>query len=192
MQETLRTWNLLTGYWSGRIIVPLDAGTPFVSLPTLLLKGSRASFQGKPLQRTSLFELDCSRALWQTEGGTPTFWVPVALNLIALAPVPAEASHSLVMDGVLSTPTFASDSSEITVDPGVLITLLDYARHLAVFKVGSETFEESKEARKRLWKAASEHVQHLQATALYRHVLGLPADSTEKPVWSGPSTPGAR
>jgi hypothetical protein len=193
IHAALRDWNLLTGYWSARVVIPTDSGQVFVSLPSTITQTTRLEWRGKPLHRDSLFGLDHGVPNWQSATpGTPSVWVPIALNLIALYPSPSIASNSLVADGIRATPMYSSDTAFIDLEESLAVTLLDYARHLCLFRLGGEAWEESKNAKKAFWRAAGEHNQRLKASALYREVLGLPADSSQQPFRRGKATVGPR
>lgn len=187
LQETLRTWNRLTGYWSGRVVLATTASQPFVAIPGAVLGwASRLLWIGKPLTPTSLFGLDQTRGTWQSAAsGTPKLWAPVAVNLVALSPAPATSSSALTIDGVLATPGLASDAATVRLDEDLLPVLLTYARHVALFSLGAESWRESLEARGALWALAGERNARLRATDAYRRVLGIREQGRQKPLRVG-------
>lgn len=193
IHEALRLWNLLTGYWTDRTVVSAEGQQTFVTLPANVIAPTHAFWQGAQLSQASLFELDQAVPTWQSAAaGIPHTWVPIAANLFALYPKPATTSTSLLLDGVRVTPLLAADSDSLTLSAPFYEVLLNYARHLALFKLGGSEFAESQGARKALWEAAGAQNQHLKSTALYRKVLGLPGDSVQRPLTAGEVKVGVR
>lgn len=195
IQESLRMWNLLTGDWCGRIVIPTVAGAHWLMLPATLLVGMRVEYREKPVQQTSTFELDHGKPNWENESGAQVkFWAPVALNMIALSPAPATTDHALTIDGITQTPLLSSlgENDVIDLDPGHYETLLNYARHLLLLKLGGREFTESLAARKALWDDATSDNQRMQAASPYRRMEGAVLDNTQHPLYVGQKKAGVR
>lgn len=191
LREATRTWNLLTGQWRGRVVLATVASSPFLTLPSTLTWAARLEWLGVPLEPTSLLQLDDAVTGWQSmTAGTPQFWAPVSLRLVALAPPPSTAQTSLVVDGILQTPTLASDTATIDLDIALVPVILDYAKHLGTFRLGGDVWAASQPARQAFWRAAGDQNQRLQATTLYARTIGLREESRVKPFRAGPSTVG--
>jgi hypothetical protein len=191
IREAFRSWNRLTGQWRGRVVLATTADDPFVTLPSTLTWAARVEWQGTSLEPVGLHELDDAWPGWQSApSGVPTYWVPVALNLIALASPPATAKTSLVVDGILQTPLLTADTSEVDLDAPLVPILLDYARHLGSFRLGGDVWQISQATRAAFWQAAGDRNQQLQATALFARTIGRREDGTTRPFRAGPGTFG--
>lgn len=192
IREAMRTWNVMTGTWAKKVVLPTSAAQAWVTLPTSLVASTRLERQGTPLKQTAIRDLDNAKPGWETTSGTPSWWAPVASNMIALYPVPTSGDHSIVIDGVVQTPTMSSSTDTVDLDQGLFDALLNYARHLLLFKLGGREFEESKSARKRLFEMAGRDNQRLQASAPFRTVMGQVSDVDRQALHSGEKKVGVR
>jgi hypothetical protein len=164
LREAMRTWNALTGDWGAKHVGG-DHSAYFVSLMTLTItSATRVAYRGHPLIQTSLRDLDDGKPRWQDALGTPTYWAPVALNLIAIYPHTAIHDNSLTVDGITATPILTLDTDTIDLDAGLFEVILNYCRHLLLLKLGGEEFTASEEAHKALWAYAAKDNQRIQAS----------------------------
>jgi len=85
----------------------------------------------------TLQELESSTPNWQNIIDTPQDIVLAAPNLIAFNPR-ADGIYSISLDVVRKTPMPTSDSTQIQIGREQLDTIVDYAEHLALFKVGGQ------------------------------------------------------
>jgi hypothetical protein len=170
IRDALRDWNLLTGYWTGRVAVTAGANEPLVALPSLLTAAARVECGNRPLLYASLHQLNMARPTWRSQAASaPQTWTPIALNLIAVVPPPA-VQTTLVVDGVLRTPALSSDTDYVDLSDALFAVLLDYVRHLAFFKIGGPWWEDSKGAFKTLLAEAAKfntRVRDLQTFRLW-------------------------
>lgn len=191
IREATRTWNLLTGYWRGRVVVATVASSAFLTLPATLTWAARVEWLGIPLEPVSLRALDDAVSGWQSSTpGTPLYWAPISPRRIALAPRPATAQTSLVVDGVLRTPRLLTDDATVDLASNLVPMLLDYAKHLGAFRLGGDVWAMSQAARGTFWRAAADQNRLLGATSLYHRVIGLREDSRQTPSRGGPATLG--
>lgn len=192
--ESLRTWNLLTGYWSAKVVLQLDANQVWVPVAASLTMATRVTWQERSLLPSSLPELDRAVRGWETApaAARPKVWAPAGLNLIAIWPPVAMASRSLLADGVRATPTLASDASTVDLGSDLFEVLLNYACHLLAFIPGNRVFQDSRPARQALWAAAADENQRLAAASIYRKTLGLDKGRFLRPPFAGDATVGAR
>src|SRR5437016_1230975 len=88
INETLRWFNLYTGYWRGSATVVTGVGDRFLSVSGTLTYRTRVTRAGKALTRKSIVELYRQRRDWRTQttatgGEVPTTireWAPVGLR----------------------------------------------------------------------------------------------------------------
>jgi len=98
-----------------------------------------ASINGVPLILDSLHSLDAYRGEWQDVTGTPNTLAAAGLNLIALSPVP-DGVYSVTMDVIRNTPIPTLDADFLQIGRDQLDSIIDYAEHLAAFKMAGAEF----------------------------------------------------
>lgn len=196
INETLRLFNALTGYWKTPIL--LGTGSPaatvanqvYYTIPSATLtSGMRVSFNGQPLYQGSLFELDMAKPNWvgetTTSGGkvptSPKIWAPVAMNMIAIWPADAAGGNSLTCEGVAKTPILVADGDYLNLGEQELDGLLDGMQHVAVFKEGGAEFKATQSDLQGMVDQASETAAQIQAYSKYREWMGWDADEEEIP-----------
>lgn len=111
----------------------------YVQLARMLPVVLHAEINGIPLIPCTLAEEDAANPQWQNITASPSNPVQdlilAAPNLVALSAVP-DTVYSMTMDVVRRTPIPASDVTPVQVGREQLDMILDYAEHLAMFKVG--------------------------------------------------------
>lgn len=186
LNEALRDWNLLTGYWRARLALSTVApvlGVPVVeyALGATLTYGMRVR-KTAALHPTSILELDLARPTWRSEttasGGdvptTPTLWAPQSLQTIVIWPAVAVAGVSdLLIDGVAATPVLVTDASFIDITDETVLILVDYAVHIAAFKEGGARWAATKPMWTAFLQAAAEENALLKASQAFRRAAGL-------------------
>jgi hypothetical protein len=138
--------------------------------PTLV----QTQINGVPIWTGSAFEMDSFLASWQARPGVPQFCGMAGRNLVAFGPAP-NAGYSATVDVVANIPVPGSDSDYIQVDRGSLNTLLDYAQHLACFKMAGQEFKNTDRARQNFYLAAALENGRITKGNFYRSALQLPA-----------------
>lgn len=128
--------------------------------PSILL----ARIGDRPTSITTLYDLDSLKPGWSLTSGTPLYVAMASYDLLALYPVPNVVA-GVTMDVVVKAPVLATGGDYIQVPSEMLSVLLDYARHLALFKVGGREFAESIPAYDRLVELASLQNAILRAKA---------------------------
>ena len=109
LQESLRVFNCLTGFWRGRIdMSPTVAGQHFYPTPAGMTYPLRAEVNQKTLGSSSLWDLDYGQPTWENDicrpGDLPQLFAPAGVNLFALWPASFGGGESLVVEGVVSAP----------------------------------------------------------------------------------------
>lgn len=138
--------------------------------PTLLM----TQIDGVPVWSGSVFEMDSFLASWQAQAGTPQFAGMCDRNLVAFGPTP-DANYGVAMDVVSNIPIPTADSDYIQVDRGAISPLLDYAEHLAAFKMAGQEFKNTDKGRKNFYLAAALENQRITKGSFYRTALQFPA-----------------
>lgn len=135
LNEGLKLWNLFTGQWRTPVSIgTTPASDPYIALPGPLLWPARLLWNGGPLVKTSRSALDQAHPGWQTAAGTPKFWSPVSLGLIALYPRDASGIGVLTADGVADTPVLIADGDYVDLSEAQLQALTGYGLYYLAYK----------------------------------------------------------
>jgi hypothetical protein len=141
LNEALRQWNLLTGTWKRKIVIPTGANQVWYTLPSSLVYQLRVDFNSYPLVYAKLTDMDDGKPGW--EGQTtalvgmppqPQVWTPSGLLEIGLWPADAVGNNSLAIDGVAATPVLALDTDYVDLSQADQPAILGYALHVLAFK----------------------------------------------------------
>lgn len=200
IQDGLRFWNLLTGYWKARVTILTTASTVWYAVPGTIVSGLRVSWQGYTMSPTSFHDLDFGRPQWESETTTsggdvptrPTSWVIAGLNIVGIWPADAAGNSQLVLDGIAATPILANDGSTVDIGQDELNSLLNYLQHIASFKEGGKEFTATGDEFKQFLTAAGQRSAILRASATYRKYLGLDKSRFSKKIEDSTAVSGAR
>ncbi len=188
LNEALRDWNLLTGYWRRRLTrssVAPAAGVPVTdyALGATMTYGMRIALStGQPLIPTSQLELDLARPTWRREttasGGDvptlPTLWAPLSLQTLSIWPATATAvTNYLLIDGVANTPVLVEDGDTIDCGEELVDLLTDYAIHVLTFKEAGPRWRATMPAYQQFLQAAAEENSVLKTKQAFRKWAGL-------------------
>lgn len=98
-----------------------------------------------PLTVCALSELDAYSPGWQSHTpGTPTTLATAGMNYIAVDPPPS-AGVAIYLEVVQNAPVPSLDTDLIQIGREMVSTILDYAVHLAMFKVGGAEWQASQQ-----------------------------------------------
>lgn len=145
--------------------------------PTLL----QAQINGVPIWSGSVFEMDSFLASWQSQPGVPQFAGMAGRNLVAFGPVP-NTVYSVTVDVVGNIPIPAWDGDFVQVDRGALNPLIDYAFHLASYKMQGPEFHNTDKLRQNFYQAAALENSRLTRANFYRSAFQLPAGKQQSAV----------
>ena len=128
-----------------------------------------------PVQIDSIRAADNYAATWQGQTpGPPTAAYYAGLNLVALAPAPDAGAYSATATVIENTPIPTSDASLMQMGRDDYDAMLDYAQHLAAFKMGGSEFLATMPLFQRFMKQASVYSSKLAEVAEYTSaILGL-------------------
>lgn len=183
LNETLRLFNMYTGYWRGTATALTTAGSPFVTVPAALTSQTRIEVAGDPLTRKSILGLYRTRRNWRTQttlSGAPVpatirEWAPVGLRTIAIWPHTAAGGDTITFNGVKITPVLTADGSFLDVGEEELTLILGEALYGLAFKRPS-LLEQLKPGHDQFLQGMLERNDQLRASSYYREALGLPEE----------------
>jgi hypothetical protein len=180
INESLRYFNLFTGYWRGPATALTVINTPFVTAPATLTYKTRVYVSGRALTRKSIVELYRSRRDWRTQttaSGSPVpttirEWAPIGLGTIAIWPTDAVGGTTLTFDGVKITPILVADGNFLDLGEEEITLILSEALWVLSFKRPSlqAGFTEKHEV---FLKGCLERNDQLRRSAYFRAALGL-------------------
>lgn len=185
LREAFRVFNVLTGFWRGRIDLGMTiAGQVWYQVPAGLSYILRVEVQGRPLGSSSLNDLDYGQPAWESDqcpaGVLPQVFAPAGFNLFALWPAPYDNSTTLFVEGVVPAPDPVTVPF-VNLGQDELETILDYAEHLAQFKEGGQEFEASQLSFQDFLKEAGKRNAVLMESSKFRKWMGI-SDRTRKPM----------
>lgn len=190
MNETLRVWQALVGEWNLPYQLPITSLTTYVDVPKQIVSIQRVSFNGAGIGLISIPELDYGFPGWESVTGTPEFWAPVGVNIMALYPSPS--SGQLLIEGIQETPQLDSDGSFLNIGEEELTKFLDYAQHYLAFKEGSPELDSTMDHYKRLIEAALYRNARLKVASQFYRAQGLIREEAERPPVADAPTLGVR
>lgn len=141
---------------------------------------------GVPHLPSTLWEVDHYRPNWQNKRGALTS--PQAMlaiegsNLLWTFPVP-DNTYAITLDVVRRTPVPVLDADQIQIGREQLDMILDYAEHLALFKVGGAEFDATQRQAQNFLLQSVTYNQRLSAAA--RYVI-VPKESSQREKQSNP------
>lgn len=140
----------------------------YVQLARMLPVVIHAEINGVPLIPSTLQEMDASTPNWQNITANTINAVQdlilAAPNLIGLASIPNTA-YSVTLDVVRKTPVY-NDGDNVQIGREQLDAILDYAEHLALFKVGGAEWHATERQANNFLLQAMTYNQRLSAAAL--------------------------
>jgi hypothetical protein len=178
INESLRTWNCLTGQWKRPVTITTQQNRPYYSLAGLLVFGMRVQFGSLPLAQSSLTNWDKESPQWEgrPSASGPDEWAPVGISIIAIKPADAVGNRTLTINGVAATPILTTDADFIDIGEEEFDSLLNYNQYLAVFKCGGAEFESCLPLYQSFLKAAASKNERLNASNLFRRAMGIDND----------------
>jgi hypothetical protein len=144
---------------------------------------------GAPVWTSSVWELDAFLPTWESQAAGTTSTVGLAgRNLMALSPPPI-AGTTVQVDVVANAPLPANDAAFVQIPSDVLPVLLDYAQHLASFKMGGTDFSETAQAHKNLLTEAANYNGRLRQMNFFNDAMRAPGlvEQAEVPRLSVPA-----
>jgi len=181
INETLRWWNLLVGYWRKMETIVTVANSASYLLSSTLILPARVNFSSYPLDIGTIFDLFQARPNWIAETSSlgapvpprPTIWAPIGMKRIAIWPSDPVGGTTLVVDAVRSTPVLTLDTDFIDIGREEFSNLGGEALHILAFKEGGARWESTLHWHQDFLKAALARNSMLYASDFYRRAAGL-------------------
>lgn len=130
---------------------------------------------GVPVFVGSAYDLDTFTPGWENATpGTPINAGMGGRRILAVSPAPAVAMQ-IGIDVVRNIPIPATDSAFVQIPPDVVPALLDYAQHLASFKMGGQEFMNTDLQRKNLLIEAGNYNGRLRQLNFYNDATRSPS-----------------
>lgn len=125
----------------------------------------QAEINGIPVLTATLEELDAYLPTWQNSTGTPGAVASAGANLVAVGDRVPDGIYSITLDVVRRFPVPTGDGDWVRVGREHLDAVIDYALHVAAFKMGGAEFEATMPHYERLLRLAAVHNDRLRAQA---------------------------
>lgn len=170
-----RAWKL-SQYSHQRVVDGLDALALYESILW-------ADINGRRVPITSLAQLDQVRPRWQQVDGTPRQIAQLSWNQIVLYPVP-DGIYRIILETPYKAPIPIADGDFIQVGQESLQAILDYAQHVASFKMQGGEFD----ATISLYQSAAEQARDYRAQIAGQSIVGYKQNAwqTRMDRWSRP------
>lgn len=141
-----------------------------VSVGKLFPSGLQAYINGQPVNIDSTSAFDAFSPNWQNGTGTPEKLGFTGRNQVVLNPV-ADAIYAVSLDTVRNMPVPVVDIDFLQVGREYVTSILDYAQHLASFKMGGQEFQNTQAQYGRFIQAAGHVNLMLKAQSFYSTAL---------------------
>lgn len=145
-----------------------------VELAGMLPSALEIQVNNVTLDTGSVFDLDAYMPEWQNSHAAPTFAGLVGRNMLGLGLTP-DAAYSVTVDLVRNMPVPAAPTDYLQVGLDQVDPILDYAQHLACFKMGGNDFLRTMPLYQNLLRAAALQNSRIKAAAFYDLALRQPA-----------------
>lgn len=140
-----------------------------------------ARINNVPLLVDSMGNLDAYAPGWQSLAQQlPDVLVTAGLNLIALSP-PPDGAYPIKLDIVSNAVVPVADTDFIQIGREMIVPILDYAVHLAMFKVGGEEWEATNQGFEQLMIMAENYNSRMSAASrIWRSLYNV--TNMEEPI----------
>lgn len=190
INEALRIYSLLTGFWKRRVPpIPTVANQVFYFVPGALTVNLRMTFNLLNMTIGSLSEYDNGCPNWQSEttasgGDVPTrpmAYIPVGLTQFAIWPADAAGGGSLLLDGVAATPVLIAPTDYLDLGQEEITILLGEALHIVAFKERGPRWAATAVKHQAFLAACADRNKRLATNAYFRKFLGLDQQKNQRP-----------
>lgn len=140
----------------------------YVELARLLSSIVHCELNGVSTIPDTLYSLDCGVPNWQDQTGVPNYIAMAGWNMFGVYPVPDSlTAYSATFDVVKKTPIPTADGDYVQISQDLIDAVLEYAVHLALFKVGGYEWASTFKLADEFLLQAITYNQRLSASARY-------------------------
>lgn len=137
-----------------------------------------AQVNGVPTLLTSVDSLDSKNTKWQSVPATPKQITTVGWNMLGVSQMP-DGIYSVNLDVVKNAPIPADDGTNVELGREQLDGILDYAEHLAAFKMGGGEFMSTQRQAQNFLISAMAYNSRLNKQARYLVPAKYPAENKD-------------
>jgi len=137
--------------------------------PALLV----VAVNGVPIWQDSVRSMDTYSVGWEAAPlGPPTMAVTAGLNLLALSPPPdSSTAYNLTLTVIENAPVALVAGGCLSLSRELVDLMLDYAQHLAAFKMGGEEFVATEQLYNRFMQYAAMYSSRLGEQGEFQRIL---------------------
>lgn len=183
INESLRVWNVLTGYWKETTTFVVPADTTYLSLVEFFpsyLSLIRIELDTYHLNLVSLKELDSFAYNWQCEEGPPREAAIIGLDRIAFHPHPL-VDTSMDFTYIKKAPIVSADGDFIDLSEEEICGLRDYVHFIASIKEGGQELQSNIPQLKSFLSKCSAYNAKLNKISSFHKLLGWAGYSVARP-----------
>lgn len=202
LNEALRLYNLFTGFWKKRVVIPTVPVAPngvglYYLTDTQLSVNLRMTLNDLPMTLGAVEEYNLARPNWraeQTDTGEdvptrPMVYLPVGLRRFAIWPKDATGGNSLGVDGVTVTPVLVNGGDFVDLGQEEELALTSEALHIAAFKEGGVRWKATLPLHRHFLGACVDKNTRLATSSFFREFLGLDRQKDYRPIRGATSRP---
>jgi hypothetical protein len=130
-----------------------------------------ATINGVAVETASVSEMDDYSVNWDSNSNAPVCVVTAGMDFLAVCPVPGATTPGATIRVVGNAPVPVFDTDFVQVSRDTYDVILDYAQHLADFKMAGSDFGQSKELAKNFFLRALSENSRLKQLGLFRDLL---------------------
>jgi hypothetical protein len=144
-----------------------------------------------PVDTASMYEMDSFATEWDSNSQSYPAIVTAGIDLVARTPVTSATSSGVGLTVVGNAPLPVADSDFVQISQDTADAVLDYAQHIASFKMGGSEFTDTAPLYKTFIEAASETNNRISNLGIFRDLQfeqGLRQDENQERFNGGAST----
>jgi len=129
-----------------------------------------ATINNRQVKVESVYDLDYYSPNWHNTIGLANRFAMAGMNILAPNRMP-DTGYTATLDAVINAPVTALTGTDLGLSPSVADALVDYAEHLAAFKMAGEEFQATLPHLERLLRLAGVEDERSSAASSYEKTL---------------------
>lgn len=131
---------------------------------------------GRYISPSNLISFSFLEESWMAVAKSQISDVPLLRNMLGIYPTPATANSTLTLDLVKKATLPTADGSYLQIPPSLVGPLLDYAQHLASFKMAGNEFQNTIPKLQSFLNEAAKENSRLNQLAKFRNLVRMTSD----------------